>query len=193
MRSRSCGRSRRRSVPTVSAIGHEIDVTLADLVADVRALTPSEAAERVVPAAEDVADLVRGLGMRLRMALDGRFAHARHRLDALASRPALAGRWTACMQRARRIDELSVRLHAAARARVRERAGALAGVAGKLEALSPLGVLGRGYSLTYAEGGDRLITSADRLEAGPADRHAIRPRPARPAASRKYHREDHDG
>ena len=55
MKSRSCGRSRLREIPTVSAVGHEIDVTLADLVADVRALTPSEAAERIVPAAEEIA------------------------------------------------------------------------------------------------------------------------------------------
>jgi exonuclease VII large subunit len=54
--------------------------------------------------------------------------------------------------RSRRIDELSTRLHAAARTMVRERLAAIAGVAGTLEALSPLGVLGRGYSLTYAEG-----------------------------------------
>ncbi len=153
-------------VPTVSAIGHEIDVTLADLVADVRALTPSEAAERIVPAAEDVADLVRGLGLRLKMALSGRFLSARARLDALASRPALLRPLDGVLLRARRVDELSTRLHATARAGVRERQAALGGVAGKLDALSPLGVLGRGYSLTYLEDDDRLITAAERLRVG---------------------------
>ena len=48
-------------IPTVSAVGHEIDVTLADLAADVRALTPSEAAERVVPAAEEISGRMRAL------------------------------------------------------------------------------------------------------------------------------------
>jgi exodeoxyribonuclease VII large subunit len=153
-------------VPTVSAIGHEIDVTLADLAADVRALTPSEAAERVVPAADEVADLVRGLGQRLRLALTGRYAQARQRLDALASRPALSRPLDAVRLRAARVDELTTRLHAAARTRVAERQAALAGAAGKLEALSPLAVLGRGYSLAYVEGDDRLITSADRLKPG---------------------------
>jgi exodeoxyribonuclease VII large subunit len=153
-------------VPTVSAIGHEIDVTLADLAADVRALTPSEAAERVVPAAEEVADLVRGLGQRLRMALTGRYAQARQRLDALASRPALSRPLDAVRLRAARIDELTTRIHAAARTRLAERQAALAGAAGKLEALSPLAVLSRGYSLAYVEGDDRLITSADRLKPG---------------------------
>lgn len=177
-------------VPTVSAIGHEIDVTLADLAADVRALTPSEAAERVAPAAEDVADLVRGLGMRLRMALASRYAHARQRLDALASRPALARPKDGVLMRARRIDELSVRLHAAARSVVRDRRGSLAAVAGKLDALSPLGVLGRGYSLTYG-GDERLITSADQLRVG----QQIITRLARGRITSRVeevHHEDHD-
>jgi exodeoxyribonuclease VII large subunit len=179
-------------VPTVSAIGHEIDVTLADLAADVRALTPSEGAERVVPAAEDVADLVRGLAMRLRMALTGRFTQVRHRLDALASRPALSRPQDGVLQRARRIDELSLRLHAAARTTVRDRQGALAGIAGTLEALSPLGVLGRGYSLTFAEGKDRPMAAANELKVG--QRIVTRFQHGR-ATSRveEIHREDQDG
>jgi exodeoxyribonuclease VII large subunit len=179
-------------VPTVSAIGHEIDVTLADLAADVRALTPSEAAERVVPAAEDVADLVRGLELRLRMALAGRVTHARQRLDALRARPALARPLDGVMQRARRVDELSLRLHAAARADLRDRQARLAGVAGKLDALSPLAVLGRGYSLTFAEADDRLIADAAQLKVG--QRVVTRFHRGR-ATSRveDIHREDHDG
>jgi exodeoxyribonuclease VII large subunit len=153
-------------VPTVSAVGHEIDVTLADLVADVRALTPSEAAERIVPSADDVSDLVRGLGLRLRMALSTRVAHIRSRLDSLASRPALRCPQDGVLLRTRRADELSVRLHAAAQTNLRDWRSAVTGVAGKLEALSPLGVLGRGYSLTYAEGSDRLITAASQLRPG---------------------------
>jgi exodeoxyribonuclease VII large subunit len=178
-------------VPTVSAIGHEIDVTLADLAADVRALTPSEAAERVVPAAEDVADLVRGLGMRLRMALTSRYAHARQRLEALASRPALARPLDGVLQRSRRVDELSVRIHAAARALVRDRRAAIAGIAGKLDALSPLGVLGRGYSLTLTED-NRVITSAAQLRSG--QRIVTRLHRGRVVSRvEETHREDHDG
>jgi exodeoxyribonuclease VII large subunit len=153
-------------VPTVSAVGHEIDVTLADLVADVRALTPSEAAERIVPSADDVADLVRGLGLRLRMVLATRVAHIRSRLDSLASRPALRCPQDGVLLRTRRVDELSVRLHAAAQTMLRDCRASVAGVAGKLDALSPLAVLGRGYSLTYAEDNDRLITAAGQLRSG---------------------------
>jgi exodeoxyribonuclease VII large subunit len=152
--------------PTVSAIGHEIDVTLADLVADVRALTPSEAAERVVPSADDVTGIVQTLRMRLSAAIATRLAHHRHRLDWLATRPALARPLDSVHQRSRRIDELSLRLHASARTLLRDRRAALAARAGKLHSLSPLAVLGRGYSLTYKNAGRQLVTAADQLRAG---------------------------
>jgi exodeoxyribonuclease VII large subunit len=153
-------------VPTISGIGHEIDVTLADLVADVRALTPSEAAERVVPSAADLNDAVRSLQHRLNTALATLLAHARHRLDALASRPSLCRPLEAIHLRGRRLDELALRLKSASQGMLRDRRSALETMAGKLESLSPLGVLGRGYSLTFREGGSKLITSTEKLKAG---------------------------
>ena len=81
-------------IPVISAIGHEIDVTLADLVADVRALTPSEAAELVAPAAEDLLARFRQTEKRLSAALRWRLAAARSRLDAVAAHRAFAGRWS---------------------------------------------------------------------------------------------------
>ena len=154
------------AVPTVSAVGHEIDVTLADLAADVRALTPSEAAERVVPSSSDVAELVRSLRLRLNAATTSRVLQLRHRLEALGSRPALSHPQDGVHQRGRRVDELSLRLHAGVKTLVRDRRAAIAAAAGKLETLSPLAVLGRGYSLTYADGEKQLITSAAQLRPG---------------------------
>ena len=153
-------------VPTVSAIGHEIDVTLADLAADVRALTPSEAAERVVPSTADVSDLVRGLASRLRTSMATRVSQLRSRLEWLGNRPVLQQPKDGVHQRARRVDELSLRLHSSVKTAVRERRAAMAAAAGKLETLSPLNVLGRGYSLTYKSAGGRLITSASELKPG---------------------------
>jgi exodeoxyribonuclease VII large subunit len=153
-------------IPTVSAIGHEIDVTLADLAADIRALTPSEAAERVVPSTEDVLEVVHGLGVRLSSAMATRTAHLRNRLDSLASRPAFSRPTEGIRLRERRVDELSLRLHGAIKSLVRERQSAVAAVAGKLETLSPLGVLGRGYSLTYQTDDRRLVTAAATLRPG---------------------------
>ncbi|MBX3424306.1 MAG: exodeoxyribonuclease VII large subunit [Pirellulales bacterium] len=151
-------------IPTISAIGHEIDVTLADLAADVRALTPSEAAERVVPAAQEMAELVASLQGRLQRAVAGRSAQLRQRLDALASRPALARPGDAIRNLACRVDDWAQRLHAATGASVRAHQARLAATAGKLDALSPLAVLGRGYSLTSREG--RLTTSVNQLAPG---------------------------
>jgi exodeoxyribonuclease VII large subunit len=154
------------TVPTVSAIGHEIDVTLADLAADVRALTPSEAAERVVPSTAEVSETVDAYQARLATSMSRLAAHLRSRLDSLASRPALARPLEAIHLRGRRIDEFSLRIAAAARNVTRDRQAALAALAGKLESLSPLGVLGRGYSLTYSAERSQLITSSDQLRAG---------------------------
>ncbi len=153
-------------IPTVSAVGHEIDVTLADLVADVRALTPTEAAERVVPSSTDVSEMVRQISERMRRSLALRVASYRQRLDALASRPALARPLDAVHNQSRVVDEFSTRLHAAMRIQMREQQQRLVAVSGKLDSLSPLAVLGRGYSLTQDAKTRRLISDSKQLKAG---------------------------
>lgn len=153
-------------VPTVSAVGHEIDVTLADLVADVRALTPSEAAERVVPSAADVSQLVRHSSERLLRSLAVRVANYRQRLDAIMSRPALARPLDMVLNKSRAVDDLSTRLHAAIKLGTRDNEQKLAALSGKLDSLSPLAVLGRGYSLTQERKTGRLITRANQLKPG---------------------------
>jgi exodeoxyribonuclease VII large subunit len=153
-------------VPTVSAVGHEIDVTLADLAADVRALTPSEAAERVVPSSQDVAELMRSLHTRLQTALKSQATALRSRLDALASRPALARPLDTVHNLSRQIDDFAARLHTAANISFRDKQSRLAAVSGKLDTLSPLSVLGRGYSVTQDLRTGQVITSARRLRQG---------------------------
>lgn len=153
-------------IPTVSAVGHEIDVTLADLVADVRALTPTEAAERVVPSSSDVSALVRSLRDRIHRSLLVKFANYRQRLDALSTRPALARPLDAVHNQSRVVDELGTRLHGSMKLSVRDRQQRLAAVSGKLASLSPLAVLGRGYSLTQDAKSGRLVTAARQLKVG---------------------------
>ncbi len=153
-------------VPVVSAVGHEIDVTLADLAADVRALTPSEAAERVVPSAQDVSALMRGLQTRLQSNLTMRAAAIRGQLDSLASRPAFRRPLDAVHLLSRQTDELAERMHRTARVEFRDRQAQIGAIAGKLESLSPLAVLQRGYSLTQDRKSGRLITAAARLNVG---------------------------
>ena len=153
-------------IPVVSAVGHEIDVTLADLVADVRALTPSEAAERVVPSEDEMRVRLRGYQELLMRSLHRRATDARTRLNALAERRALSHPFDRVRELARRVDELELRCHRAVRQRwVREQEKSQA-LAGQLETLSPIGVLARGYSLTTLEGNGALVIDADTVQPG---------------------------
>jgi exodeoxyribonuclease VII large subunit len=130
-------------VPVISAVGHEIDVTLADLAADRRALTPSEAGELCVPDSREVALHLDRLADKLRSAGQIQLASARERLAGLAQRAQHAV-LQGFLDRRRRLERL----------------------AASLEALSPLAVLGRGYSLTFHEDGKSLIRSATEVQAG---------------------------
>jgi exodeoxyribonuclease VII large subunit len=152
-------------IPVVSAIGHEIDVTLSDLVADVRALTPSEAAERIAPSAED---LRRGLAQhaqRLLSQLKSRAVGARLRLEDLAARRAFRRPFAVVQESEQRLDELELRARRAVRRQLADGRKQIATLAAQLESLSPLGVLGRGYSLTFQEDG-RLVRGASALTPG---------------------------
>jgi exodeoxyribonuclease VII large subunit len=153
-------------IPVVSAVGHEIDVTLADLVADLRALTPSEAAERIVPAIEEVLAGLRNHHNRLAAALKGRVGDARAKLDGLAGRRVLRKPFDRLHDLARQLDLLSDRGVRAVRNRLSGAGQRAAALAGRLESLSPLGVLARGYSLTTRLGDGRLIEDAAKLSPG---------------------------
>lgn len=152
------------NVPTVSAVGHEIDVTLADLAADVRALTPSEAAERVVPAVEELNAHMRSYNQRLLSSVRRYAVTARTRLDrVIAARP-FRRPFDNLHDLSRRLDELSTRGNRAMRAAVREHHGRLGTLAGKLQSLSPLGVLQRGYSITLDTKSGKVIRDASKLK-----------------------------
>jgi len=152
-------------VVVVSAIGHEIDVTLADLAADVRAATPSEAAELVAPAADEMLAALDQLRQRLRNALAGRATAARTRLDAVARARVFRRPLEMIHDRGRRLDELDARAARAVNARLDSARHRLATIAGRLESLSPLAVLGRGYSLTRTDDG-QLVRDAKQLAPG---------------------------
>lgn len=151
------------AVPVISAVGHEIDVTIADLVADVRALTPSEAAERIAPAGDELAAALRGCHDRLLGALRRRASAARSRLEALAACRAFRKPLERIHDQQRRLDELSIRSRRAVEHRVKHARHQTARVAAQLHSLSPLNVLGRGYSLTQRADDDRLIRDAAAL------------------------------
>lgn len=153
-------------IPTVSAVGHEIDVTLADLVADVRALTPSEAAERIVPASEEIGARVRAYQQRLRHAAHRRVMWLRARYDGIATQRPFRRPFDPIHDRSRRLDELTMHGNSAVHRLLREYEGRLATMTGKIDSLSPLAVLARGYTITQdARSGD-VIRAASRLRPG---------------------------
>lgn len=154
------------AVPVVSAVGHEIDVTLADLAADCRAATPTAAAAMVVP---DAAHLGRQVGQRagaLSAALRLLLRRRRERLVGL-SRLLRDPRRTLQLQRLR-IDELSERARRALRGRLRAERAATAACAERLHALSPLRVLERGYTIARRPGDGRVVRSAAEVAPGDA-------------------------
>lgn len=153
-------------IPVVSAVGHEIDVTLSDLVADVRALTPSEAAELVAPAADEIDAALRGQRQRLLVALRRRAAVVRTRLESIAGRRPFRKPFDLVHDIARRLDELSSRGNRALRQRLLTARRQTDGMATHLESLSPLAVLGRGYSLTQRLSDGLVVRDAAALSPG---------------------------
>ena len=129
-------------IPTISAVGHEVDVTIADLVADHRAATPSAAAEAAVPMLDEIVAQLRSLGETI----------------ASATRQRLRDRARELRQRSRDLALRSQRAVERRRARVQE-------LAGRLETLSPVATLARGYAVALSEEGGALA-SASRFTAG---------------------------
>jgi exodeoxyribonuclease VII large subunit len=157
-------------VPTISAVGHETDVTLTDLVADVRAATPSAAAEKAVPDRRAVARQLDAVGRHLSQAAGRRVEVGGHRLRSAAARmgAAVQGRVTDAAHRTafaiRRMEVACDRRVQAARASA-DRLGAA------LDALSPLRVLERGFAVARDETGRVLRRAAD---FAPGDRFRLR-------------------
>ena len=176
-------------VPVVSAVGHETDVTIADLVADLRAPTPSAGAEAVVPDAEVLRDLLRdvvprmargirsGLDRRERAVTTGpdrlaraivrRLGPAEVRVEGAKARAERA--MARLIETRARRAEVTDRLERAIRTRIDRASRDVAGVAGRLDALSPLAVLSRGYAVPLDDGGTVLRSTEDFVEGTPFD------------------------
>lgn len=153
-------------VPVVSAVGHEIDVTLADLAADVRALTPSEAAERVVPSLEEISSRLHSLTDRCLQAAQRHARRNRERLEALRSRRPFLRPFARIQDLARRGDELEARTDRGIRRILADHNSHFQHLVGKLQSLSPLSVLARGYSLTSDAESGELLRSIRRVKSG---------------------------
>ena len=153
------------NVPVVSAVGHETDVTVADLVADFRAETPTAAVMALTPDRRELLAELRDIRERMADAAERRIALARQRLDQFATRPAFRRPLQRINDLEQKLDDTAARLARAAKARLAEVAQTLASLSARLETLSPLQVLARGYSLTHT-GDGRLVRDAADLRPG---------------------------
>lgn len=152
-------------VPVVSAVGHETDFTIADFVADMRAPTPSAAAEMVVPSRADLLAQIDGLRSRLVTLARRHVERKRLRLKGLADRPVLQRPQGRLLQDRQRLDELVRRLGFTGGHLVQSHRRDLAGLAARLDALSPLAVLSRGYAIART-GEGQVIKEAGAVAVG---------------------------
>jgi exodeoxyribonuclease VII large subunit len=153
-------------IPVVSAVGHEIDVSISDLVADRRALTPSEAGEIVVPRLDRLVEDLHGRAARLARGMATALQDAGARVVDLTRRLAAQRPRRMLEERAQRLDELLMRLTRGAGEGLARRRERLESLAGRLESVSPLRVLARGYSLTRRAGDPACLRDAAAVEPG---------------------------
>ena len=151
-------------IPVISCVGHETDWTIADFVADLRAPTPSAAAELAVPEKEAVEDLIAQLRDSMLQSLRDRVETLTRRLTYAAAHPFLQDPRRLWEQRAQRVDELAARLPDALRRAVERLEMRLRVSAGKLDAISPLKVLGRGYAIAESRG--KILFRASQVKEG---------------------------
>ncbi len=155
-------------IPVISAVGHESDWTICDLVADLRAPTPSAAAELVVSSRLELEDRLRGRKERLDLAMNGMFEQSREQLSSLAGSAAFKQPKYLLDQFTGRVDELGRRMEGSVTNFMGLKRQVFQGVTGRLNALNPLAILERGYSVSFNEKGAiikdvRQVTAGDIL------------------------------
>jgi exodeoxyribonuclease VII large subunit len=148
------------TTPVVSAIGHEQDVPLLDLVADVRASTPTDAARRTVPDVAEQLELIGQLRARARRTLAGRLDREASWLTAIRSRPALASPQRELDRREEQILSLTERAQMAITSSIGRHGSDVAHIKARLVALSPAATLRRGYAIVQQADGSVVITAA---------------------------------
>ena len=152
------------SIPVVSAVGHEIDFTIADFVADQRAPTPTAAAEMIMPRMAELLERVAAMEAQLQRCMQSKIDRSRQDLSRWVRRLADPGR--RLRENQQLVDELSIALVRRFQERLRKCRDHLARQSGRLEALSPLAVLERGYSIAHKLPEERIVKEAANLAEG---------------------------
>jgi exodeoxyribonuclease VII large subunit len=149
----------------VSAIGHEPDTPLLDLVADVRASTPTDAAKMVVPDVAEEIDRITRLRDRVRGVMSGWLAQQQHQLDAIRARPSLADPRSGLEDRGREVTELCARTRRTLHHQLRHAHSDLEHQLARVRSLSPLATLERGYAVVQDDDG-HVLTSTSQARPG---------------------------
>ena len=153
-------------IPVISAVGHEVDYSISDLAADLRAATPSAAAELAVP---DASELIRNLenaGGRMRTILENRIVNLRDRLEWAKRSRAFSRPMEIFRDHSQRLDENRRRMEGAVRVTCDRNASRLNTLQTSLRALNPIGVLERGYSITRRLPDEAVVSDAAMLAKG---------------------------
>ena len=163
----------RSKVPVISAVGHEIDWTIADFVADLRCHTPTAAAEHAVMKWDELEDGLREIRERIQNAIQNLMETKREALINLKESYAFKQPKVYIDQLFQRVDELSRQMQNYLKGIFQGRKQLFLNWVGKLEALSPLAILERGYSITFNEAG-HLVKEAGQVRAGELIRTRLR-------------------
>ena len=153
-------------IPVISAVGHEVDFTITDFVADVRAATPTMAAQMVTEGWARVRDQMPLLARRLERAMEQYIQTRTQRLDRLQMSHALRRPADLFLQWSQRVDDTVERMTRALQQELRHEAQRVQAIGDRLVALSPEHVLQRGYSITRKVGGSKALRDAGSVKAG---------------------------
>jgi len=158
-------------IPVISAVGHEPDVTIADFVADLRASTPSNAAELAVPDHNEIKGALYSAQTRIRQAIGNKIKTGRRRIDELSNKRVLQNPRYYIDDKRLMLDHLQDRLVSAIQRKLYLRRERYARIAASLDAMSPLKVLGRGYAIARRPDGVVIKQASD---VAPGDRVTVR-------------------
>ncbi len=151
-------------IPVISAVGHETDFTICDFVADLRAPTPSAAAELAVPDKLQQIGMLNAYLKRIRSALDDRFSYEKSKIELYKSALKRLDPKNYIDSLRVRCDKASMQMDAVVRSSFAAKSSEFASLCAKLDAMSPLKILSRGYSIASKDG--EIITDTDSIACG---------------------------
>ena len=152
-------------IPVISAVGHEPDVTISDYVADLRAATPSNAAELAVPDQDALGQTLDAMSAAMATALTRQLKSARQHLNVLSASPALKSPTGYLEQKQKTLELLKNRLISAQNQNISRKSAHYVALTAKLDAMSPLKVLTRGYAMAQTEDGS-VLRSVEQVDLG---------------------------